>query len=67
MFRKVTPGTTSRLTVVDHGETYGRHILEKVIRDLDVSLCVDLGSGNGDDLMIVRNNNPECKCIVSGQ
>lgn len=63
MFRKVTPGTQSPLAIVDHRETYGRHVLERVVRDLDISLCVDLGCGNGDDLMIVKNDNPKCNCI----
>jgi len=63
MFRKVTPGTTSRLTSVDHRETYGRHILEKVVRDKDISFCVDLGCGTGDDLMIVRKHSPQSRCI----
>jgi SAM-dependent methyltransferase len=64
MLRKVTPGTSSRLTIVDHTETYGRHVLEKVSRDLDnVSLCVDLGCGGGDDLKIVMAHNPGAKSI----
>ena len=64
MFRKVTPGTASRLTIVDHSETYGRHVLERVVSNLvNVSLCLDLGCGNGDDLLIVKNHNPRSKCI----
>lgn len=63
MFRKVIPGTTSRLTTVDHTETYGRHILDAVSKRLSVSLCVDVGCGSGDDLMIVKNNHPSARCI----
>ena len=63
MFRKVTPGTTSKLALVDHNETYGRHILKKIVSDLDIKVCVDLGCGSGDDLMIVKENNPDCRCI----
>lgn len=63
MFKKVTPGTTSRLTTVDHAETYGRHLLRQVSRDLGISLCVDLGCGTGDDLLVVRENNPGVKCF----
>lgn len=63
MFKKVTPGTTSRLTMVDHAETYGRHLLRRVSRDLDISLCVDLGCGTGDDLMIIRENHPRARCV----
>jgi SAM-dependent methyltransferase len=63
MFRKVTPGTTSRLTIVDHTETYGRHVLAKVVESLNVALCIDLGCGNGDDLMVVKKTHPRAKCV----
>jgi SAM-dependent methyltransferase len=63
VFRKVLPGTTSRLTIVDHTETYGRHILDTVSKGLDVGLCMDLGCGSGNDLMIVKNNHPQAQCI----
>lgn len=51
------------MTMVDHTETYGRHVLSKIVKDLDVSLCVDLGCGNGDDLIIVKKHNPKCELI----
>ncbi len=63
MFRKVATGSTSRLTIVDHSETYGRHVLEKTVKKLEVSLALDIGCGQGDDLMIVKNNHPNSKCI----
>ena len=47
MLKKVTPGTTSRLTIVDHAETYGRHLLRRVVRELAVADCVDLGAAPG--------------------
>lgn len=62
MLKKVTPGTTSRLTIVDHAETYGRHLLRRVVRELAVADCVDLGCGAGDDLMIVRERHPRARC-----
>jgi SAM-dependent methyltransferase len=61
MFRKVSAGTTSRLTMIDHSESYGRHILKRLVRNLDVSQC--LGCGEGDDLMIIKELNPKCRCI----
>lgn len=61
--RKVAPGTGSRLTIVDHNETYGRHILRKISQNLNVSLCVDLGCGTGDDLNIIKINNPAACCF----
>lgn len=63
MFRKVTPGSTSRLVIVDHTETYGRHILAKVAKNLNVSKCVDLGCGNGDDLLVVKECHPNSELI----
>jgi SAM-dependent methyltransferase len=55
IFRDIVPGSGSRLTIVDHGETYGRHILKKVATNLSIEKCVDLGCGNGDDLMIIKD------------
>ncbi|PSN11885.1 class I SAM-dependent methyltransferase [filamentous cyanobacterium CCT1] len=63
MFRQVIPGTSSRLTIVDHGETYGRHILERVVRSLPVATCVDIGCGHGDDLRIVLAQHPQAQCF----
>jgi SAM-dependent methyltransferase len=63
MFRKVIPGTTSRLRLVDHNETYGRHLLNKVVQTMKISLCVDLGYGNGEDLHIVRRHHPTSRYI----
>ena len=48
-------GSSSSLTIVDHGETYGRHVLKKAITGIRIEKCVDLGCGNGDDLDIVKN------------
>jgi SAM-dependent methyltransferase len=61
--RKAAPGTTSRLTIVDHTETYGRHILDTLCRGMDVAVCVDLGCGAGGDLMTVKDNHPQAHCI----
>lgn len=63
MFRQVTPGTASRLTTVDHGETYGRHVLEQVLPPLVVNTCVDLGCGGGQDLQVVLAQNPKAQCF----
>ncbi len=63
MIRRVVPGSGSRLTVVDHEETYGRHILEKCVQGLDIDRCVDLGCGSGDDLFVIKKHNPKTECI----
>ncbi len=61
MFKKIKPGTTSRLTIVDHEETYGRSVLEKISKNWQVDTCVDLGCGHGKDLQIIKNNFPEAR------
>lgn len=47
VFRKVLIGSTSRLAIVDHTETYGRHILKKAVHSLPIKSCIDLGCGKG--------------------
>ena len=42
--------TTSRLKTVCFEETYGRHILRKVIANLHIQRALDIGSGEGHDL-----------------
>lgn len=61
LFRKVIPGSTSRLAIVDHTETYGRHILKNVIKKINVSKCIDIGCGHGYDLSIVKQQYPGAK------
>jgi SAM-dependent methyltransferase len=63
MFRKVIPGTTSRLRLVDHNETYGRHLLDQIVQTMEMSLCVDLGYGNGEDLTIIKSHHPTSRYI----
>lgn len=55
------PGSKSRLTIVDHKETYGRHILKKIIEDINIQECLDIGCGAGDDLLIVKKRYPNSK------
>jgi hypothetical protein len=45
--KKVIPGSTSRLNIVDHNETYGRHILQKIVINKQFCKFVDLGCGGG--------------------
>lgn len=61
MFRRVAAGTNSRLTSVDHRETYGRHVLASMAPKIDVTTCLDLGCGHGDDLSIVKQVHPNAK------
>lgn len=63
MLRNVIPGTASRLTLVDHTETFGRHVLANIVRNLEISTCVDLGCGSGDDLMTVKEYSPASRLI----
>jgi ubiquinone/menaquinone biosynthesis C-methylase UbiE len=62
MLRSVTPGTVSRLTTVDHGETYGRHVLAAIAPSLPIATCVDLGCGGGADLNIIQASHPQAQC-----
>lgn len=61
IYRKVIPGSKSRLTIVDHNETYGRHILDKIVKRIEISKCVDIGCGSGNDLSIVKQNHPNAE------
>ena len=54
-------GSSSRLTFVDHNETYGRNILKKVIKNVEIYKCVDIGCGCGDDLSIIKKYNPRAE------
>jgi ubiquinone/menaquinone biosynthesis C-methylase UbiE len=61
LMKKVIPGSTSRLTIVDHTESYGRHLLADAIRGLQVNTCLDVGCGGGDDLMVVAKLHPKAQ------
>ena len=61
LFKKIIPGSTSSMTIVDHNETYGRHNLEKAARMLEISKCVDIGCGYGGDLSIVSKHHPKAE------
>jgi ubiquinone/menaquinone biosynthesis C-methylase UbiE len=60
MFGKIS-GSSSRLNSVDHNETYGRYLLESIIKDRKIETGVDLGCGGGDDLAIIRKYNPKAE------
>jgi len=59
--RKVIPGSTSRLTIVDHHESYGRHILAKAAQGKKIEKCLDLGCGDGADLTTISKIHPEAE------
>lgn len=61
--RKVVLGSLPRLTIVDHNETYGRHILEKIAKTNKFHKCVDIGCGGGTDLMTIKKYNPNAELI----
>lgn len=61
--KKVIPGSTSRLLFVDHSETYGRHILDKIVRNETITTCLDLGCGDGKDLHVVKTSHPNAELI----
>lgn len=58
------PGASSRLTWVDHQETYGRHIIQTFLHRIPrIELAVDIGCGYGNDLGIVKSTFPKAKLI----
>jgi ubiquinone/menaquinone biosynthesis C-methylase UbiE len=63
IFRKVIPGSTSRLTIVDHNESYGRHILKKIVKDKPIKKCLDIGCGNRTDLSIISKIHPKSELL----
>ncbi len=50
-------GSSSRLKMVDHNETYGRHILDFFSKDKDFKNVLDIGCGAGSDLQVVKKHN----------
>ncbi|OQB43733.1 MAG: hypothetical protein BWY03_00613 [Parcubacteria group bacterium ADurb.Bin159] len=59
VFKKIIPGSRSRLTIiVDQNETYGRHILKKIAPCVEISKCLDIGCGGGEDLSIIKQCHP---------
>lgn len=61
IYKKVITGSTSRLTMVDHTETYGRHHLDKFVQYINVDKCIDIGCGGGADLSIVKKYHNSAK------
>jgi SAM-dependent methyltransferase len=59
--RTVVPGSTSRLTIVDHTESYGRHILARAIEGKRLLNCLDIGCGGGFDLAIISRHHPHAE------
>lgn len=49
--------------MVDRSLNYGRHLVARFVRGLDVSIAVDLGPGQGDDMRIVRAAHPTARLI----
>ncbi len=56
--RRALPGSESRLTIVDHEEAYGRHVLARCVESMQVNRCIDIGCGGGTDLGIVLKHHP---------
>ena len=59
------PGSRSRLKFVNHLETYGPSVIEKITRNIRPRTCLDIGAGRGRDLAIVKKNcNPDMMLAV---
>jgi SAM-dependent methyltransferase len=56
--------------LIDHTESYGRHVIDRFVRQIpNVKVAVDLGAGKGDDLAIVKKAHPdaEANAIEAGR
>lgn len=52
-------------SLIDHGETYGRHIIQRFAAQLpDVRTFVDLGAGHGWDIKTVLASHPGAQSIA---
>ena len=62
MSSKKSPGYSSRLDgIVDHRETYGRHLIKRITKKISPKSCLDIGAGDGIDLQIVKENSQNCE------
>jgi ubiquinone/menaquinone biosynthesis C-methylase UbiE len=52
-----------RMKYVDHHEVYGRHILDQWSSSIVCNDVLDLGCGNGSDLMIIKNRHATSHCV----
>ncbi|MDE4940150.1 class I SAM-dependent methyltransferase [Francisella tularensis] len=50
-------GSSSRLKMVDHNETYGCHILDSFSKFRGFKNVLDIGCGAGSDLLVVKKCN----------
>jgi len=49
--------------MVDRSLNYGRDVIARFVRGLDVTVAVDLGPGHGDDMRIVRAAHPGARAV----
>lgn len=47
--------------LIDNNETYGRHVIRRMVEQVRPRSALDLGMGSGDDLLAVRDANPEAE------
>jgi hypothetical protein len=51
--------------LIDHSETYGRHVIEQMIRRIaSPAIAVDIGAGGGGDLAIVKRVSPSTRTVA---
>ncbi|HLX34645.1 MAG TPA: methyltransferase domain-containing protein [Candidatus Limnocylindrales bacterium] len=49
--------------MVDRSMNYGRPLIARFVRGLDVKVAVDLGPGQGDDMRIVSSAHPHARIV----
>ena len=60
-----TGGQGFLLRYIDHMETYGPHIIERVVGSLkEIKVAADLGAGGGRDLATIKRLHPGCQTVA---
>ena len=54
----------SLIRLVDHNETYGRHVIRDFVGRVKPTTVVDIGAGRGSDLAGVREIHPSARLIA---
>jgi ubiquinone/menaquinone biosynthesis C-methylase UbiE len=52
------------LKIVDQKQNMGRHLIKKFTSNIYYEKVLDLGAGNGDDLLAIRNNNENAQLFA---
>ena len=54
-------GNSNYFQWIDVDESYGRRVIERIGKELKPKTCLDIGCGEGKDLLLINKWNPKCK------